>query len=584
MNHGEKLSALRAVLKTEGVDGFLIPRADEYQGEYVPASADRMRWISGFKGSAGMVVVLADKAAVMSDGRYTIQLRQQVDPGLFETVDYTKVPAGEWILNNIQGGAVIGYDPRLHTPREIRTLADKGIALKPLAGNPLDAVWKDRPPAPGEKVELFPLAFAGVSAKDKLDQVAAALKAKKLDAAIITLPDSIAWMLNIRSHDIPHIPVALSYAILRADATLDWFIEDGRVDAAVRASFGNRVSIVPPQEIEGAMAQLSGKKVLVDERRTSVWFSDFLHAQGATIIDEKDPSIPLKARKNETERQAMRNAHIRDGVAVSRFLHWLSDNAIGRSEIEIEQKLAEFRSAAKEYRDSSFDTIAGFGANGAIVHYRATEETAQVLRKGGLLLLDSGAQYADGTTDITRTVAIGRPTAETIERFTLVLKAHIAVATARFPQGTTGAQIDALARAPLWQHNLDYAHGTGHGVGCYLSVHEEAASLSPRGHDAIEEGMILSNEPGFYKEGAYGIRIENLVLARHDGTCEATGRQMLSFETITFVPMDKNLIDFALLSGEEQNWLAQYHKKVFSRLEPYLEDGEKEWLRAACAV
>lgn len=582
MTHAQKLSDLRAILQSEQVDGFLIPRADEYQGEYVPESADRLRWISGFTGSAGIAIVLKDKAVVMSDGRYTIQLKQQVDPALFETEDSTKVLPSEWILQSVKEGAVIGYDPRLHTPREIKALKDKGLRVKALAANPLDAVWKDRPRAPSAKVELFPLSSAGIAAKDKLDQVANTLQEKHLEAAIISLPDSIAWMLNIRSSDIPHIPVALSYAIAYANGTLDWFIDGARVGEDVQKSFGNRVSIRPPEEMEDSISALKGKRILVDERRTSVWFTGLLSKYGVEWVDQKDPSIILKARKNEAERQAMRNAHIRDGVAVTKFLKWLSVNGVGKTEIEIERKLEEYRKAAPEYRDSSFDTIAGFGSNGAIVHYRATPQTAKTLEKGNMLLLDSGAQYSDGTTDITRTVAIGAPTQEMKERFTLVLKAHIAVATARFPVGTTGAQIDALARAPLWKHHLDYAHGTGHGVGCYLSVHEEAASLSPRGADPVEEGMIISNEPGYYKEGEYGIRIENLVLAVDDGVCDATGKKMLAFETITFVPIDINLIEFRLLNTDEQKWLASYHEKVFSKLEKSLDRETKDWLQAQC--
>lgn len=580
MTHAQRLSDLRAVLKSEKVDGFLIPRADEYQGEYVPASADRMRWISGFTGSAGIVIVLTDKAVVMSDGRYTIQLKQQIDPKLFETADYTQTPVSEWILKNAKPGAVIGYDPKLHTPREIRTLTEKGLVLKALGMNPLDTVWKDRPAAPSAKVESFPISSAGIGSQEKLDKIAGELIAGKLDAAIITLPDSIAWILNIRSNDIPHIPVALSYAIVRADGTIDWFIDGHRVDEKVRSSFGNRVSIVPPEDIGKSVAALKGKKVLVDERRTSVWFTDLLKRHSVQWVDQKDPSIILKARKNEAERQSMRNAHIRDGAAITKFLHWLSQNGIGKTEIDVEKRLEEFRREAPEYRDSSFDTIAGFGSNGAIVHYRATKETAKTLEEGNLLLLDSGAQYSDGTTDITRTIAIGKPTQEMKERFTLVLKAHIAVAAARFPVGTTGAQIDALARAPLWQHNLDYAHGTGHGVGCYLSVHEEAASISPRGADPLEEGMILSNEPGYYKENEYGIRIENLVLVVKDGVCEATGKDMLAFETLTYAPIDLKLVEFPLLTNEEANFLANYHEKVFDKLKDALDAKTKDWLRA----
>jgi Xaa-Pro aminopeptidase len=577
----EKLSALRTVLAKEGVDGFIIPRADEYQGEYVSDSANRLHWISGFTGSAGVSIVLKNKAAVLSDGRYTIQLKQQIDAGLFETGDSTVTSAADWMAANAGKDFTLGYDPRLHTPREIKIFEDKGLTLKPLAVNPVDSIWEDRPPTPSAKVELFPMASAGVSAQDKLDQAAEQVRAKKCDAAILALPDSIAWLLNVRSNDIPHIPVALSYAIVRADGTLDWFIDEKRVPEAVRTTFGNRVMILPPDYIGQSLKALAGKKVLVDGRRTSVWFTENLKKHGAEIVDAKDPVIALKARKNKAEQESMRRAHVRDGVALVKFLKWFSKEAVREmlTEMDVEAKLEEFRREAPEYRDSSFDTIAGFGPNGAIVHYRATEETNARIERWNMLLLDSGAQYSDGTTDITRTIAVGEPTPEMKEHFTLVLKGHIAVATARFPQGTTGAQIDALARAPLWQRNLDYAHGTGHGVGCYLSVHEEAASLSTRGYDPIEAGMIISNEPGFYKEGAYGIRIENLLLVHEDGVCEATGKPMLAFETLTFAPIDKSLVVAEMLSPDEQFWLANYHKQVLAELSPYLDPAMAEWLR-----
>ncbi len=578
--YAKKLADLRAVLEKEGVDGFIVPRADEYQGEYVPAAADRLRWLTGFTGSAGLAIILKDKAIVMSDGRYTIQLRQEIAPELFETADSTKMVPGEWIAANA-AGKVIGYDPRLHTPREIKALADKGIAVKPLAHNAVDVIWDDRPAAPSAPVSAFPISSAGLSVQDKLDQVAGILKEKKLDGALIALPDSIAWLLNIRSSDIPHIPVALSYALAHGNGTLDWFIAKDRVGDEVLKTFGNRVSIHAPSDLPAAIANLRGRKILADERRTAVWFTDFMQRSGIDLVDLKDPVIALKARKNEAEKQSMRRAHIRDGVAMVRFLKWLSEEA-GKeklTEMDVEAKLQSFRAMAPEYRDSSFDTIAGYGPNGAIVHYRATGKTNLTLKKGSLLLLDSGAQYADGTTDITRTIALGKPDSEMRRNFTLVLKAHIAVATARFPQGTTGAQIDALARAPLWQHNLDYAHGTGHGVGCYLSVHEEAASISPRGHDALEEGMILSNEPGYYKEGAYGIRIENLLLVKADGVCQATGKPMLAFETLTFAPMDLSLVDKKLLSPMESHWLTTYHRQVFDMLSPFLDTKERAWLK-----
>jgi Xaa-Pro aminopeptidase len=417
--------------------------------------------------------------------------------------------------------------------------------------------------------------------QDKLDQVAEALRANKCDAAILALPDSIAWLLNIRSNDIPHIPVALSYAVVRDNATMDWFIDEGRVPGEVRASFGNRVMILPPDDLERSLGGLAGKNILVDERRTAVWFTETLKANGARVVDLKDPVIALKARKNRAEQESMRAAHIRDGVAMVKFLKWFSKESVKETltEIDAERKLEEFRREAPEYRDSSFDTIAGFGANGAIVHYRASEKTNARIERWNMLLLDSGAQYADGTTDITRTIAVGEPTQEMKENFTLVLKGHIAVAAARFPLGTTGAQIDTLARVPLWQRGVDYAHGTGHGVGCYLSVHEEAASISSRGQDAIEPGMILSNEPGYYKEGEYGIRIENLLLAYEDGQCESTGKPMVAFETLTFAPIDKRLVVSELLTPDEQFWLANYHKQVFAKLSPYLDPATLDWLR-----
>ena len=581
LSHGDRLEALRSVLRSEKIDAFLVPRADEYQGEYVPASADRLRWISGFTGSAGIAIVARDCAAVLSDGRYTIQLKQQLDPSLFETGDSTKLSAADWLLSRIGAGAVVGYDPRLHTAREVKTFVDKGLVMKPLAENAVDRIWADRPDPPGSKVQIFPLSFAGSDAQEKLDRMGSALQKAGMDTAVLSLPDSIAWLLNIRGEDIPHIPVALSYALAHADGTLDWFIDRGRVEQDVAASFGNRVSLHDPAYLPQAIESLKGRKVLVDGRRSSIWFTERLEKAGAHVSDQKDPVIAMKARKNGAEKQAMRNAHIRDGVAVTLFLKWLSEQeGEGLSELDVERKLEEFRRRAPEYRDSSFDTIAGYGPNGAIVHYRATQETSLRLQPGNLLLLDSGAQYSDGTTDITRTVAIGQPTEEMMRHYTLVLKGHIAVSMARFPAGTTGAQVDTFARAPLWQNGLDYAHGTGHGVGCYLSVHEEAASLSPRGADAIEEGMILSNEPGYYQEGAYGIRIENLILAHEAGVCESTGKTMLAFETLTFAPYDQRLIVKGMLTRDETRWLDDYHALLIEKVGSLLGPAEKAWLES----
>lgn len=580
LSQAQKLSALRSLMKEEGVQGFIIPRADEYQGEYVPDCANRLFYVSGFTGSAGTCVVMDDRACVFSDGRYTIQLKQQVDGALFDTQDSTKMPVSQWLLENANG-KVVGYDSKLLTPREVKLFSDKGVLLRPVSRNLIDAIWQDRPSVPSSAVELFPMDYAGVSAPDKMDKIAAVIRAKGATAAIITLPDSIAWMLNIRSNDIPHIPVALSYAIAHDNGMVDWFIDGTRVSGEIQKSFGNRVSIHPPQSLEKILAGFSGKDVLIDGRRTSQWFFDVMGRKGVNVIDDKDPIIAMKAIKNEAEQKAMRAAHVRDGVAVTKFLKWFDENA-GKTpltEMDVEEKLEEFRRAGGGYKDSSFDTIAGFGSNGAIVHYRATSKTNKTIEGGNLLLLDSGAQYGDGTTDITRTMAVGTPSDDMRKHYTLVLKGHIAISMAKFPYGTTGAQIDALARAPLWQHDLDYAHGTGHGVGCYLSVHEEATSFSPRGVEPVEAGMILSNEPGYYREGMYGIRIENLVLAHENGVCADTGKTMLAFETLTLAPYDRNLIVWEMLSAQEQAWVNAYHVRAFETLSPFLDGDEKAWLK-----
>lgn len=580
LSQAQKLSALRSLMKEEGVQGFIIPRADEYQGEYVPDCANRLFYVSGFTGSAGTCVVMDDRACVFSDGRYTIQLKQQVDGALFDTQDSTKMPVSQWLLENANG-KVVGYDSKLLTPREVKLFSDKGVLLRPVSRNLIDAIWQDRPSVPSSAVELFPMDYAGVSAPDKMDKIAAVIRAKGATAAIITLPDSIAWMLNIRSNDIPHIPVALSYAIAHDNGMVDWFIDGTRVSGEIQKSFGNRVSIHPPQSLEKILAGFSGKDVLIDGRRTSQWFFDVMGREGVNVIDDKDPIIAMKAIKNEAEQKAMRAAHVRDGVAVTKFLKWFDENA-GKTpltEMDVEEKLEEFRRAGGGYKDSSFDTIAGFGSNGAIVHYRATSKTNKTIEGGNLLLLDSGAQYGDGTTDITRTMAVGTPSDDMRKHYTLVLKGHIAISMTKFPYGTTGAQIDALARAPLWQHDLDYAHGTGHGVGCYLSVHEEATSFSPRGVEPVEAGMILSNEPGYYREGMYGIRIENLVLAHENGVCADTGKTMLAFETLTLAPYDRNLIVWEMLSAQEQAWVIAYHVRAFETLSPFLDGDEKAWLK-----
>ena len=584
----EKLASLRDQIKKEGVDGFLIPRADEFQGEYVPPSANRLAWLTGFTGSAGAAAVLSKKAFVISDGRYTIQIKQQVDGKYFETGDSNDTSLEKWIGANAQSGARIGYDPRLHTPSQIaaleKNLKEKNIALVPVNVNLLDAVWHDRPAFPSGMAEIYPEEYAGRSAAEKREQIAQGLRESGAKAAVLTMPDSIAWLLNIRGSDVPHNPFVLSYAIVADNGDVDWFVDPAKIPAEMAAHLGNRVRVCKTKELEGALAALSGHTVQLDHTRASVWFKNTLERAGAKVADKKDPCIDLKACKTPAEQKAITQAHVRDGVAVVKFLKWLDDEAPkGKlTEIGVEKKLLEFRKAAGGLRDTSFDTIAGWAGNGAIVHYRATPETDKIIAPPGILLVDSGGQYLEGTTDITRTVAVGKPTAEMVENNTRVLRGHIAVARMRFPDGLTGEQLDIVARAPLWDVGRDYAHGTGHGVGAYLSVHEAGVGISFRANSKFKPGMLVSNEPGYYKESAYGIRIENLIFVREDGKSEA-GKPMMRFETVTLAPIDRRLIDADMLTSDELSWLNDYHARVYKTLLPKLDAAEKKWLAQATA-
>ena len=582
MDTAHKINGLRLNLKKYGVDGLIIPHADEYQNEFIPPNAERLAWLTGFTGSAGYALVLEDRAYALSDGRYTIQLKSQIDAAVFEAADSTKMAMADFIASQTTQGQTIGYDPKVFTLRQIQSvenkLKDKGVSLKALKSNPVDDIWVDRPSVPMDQVQIFSEEYAGKASAEKRLSISQYLRDLNVKAAVITLPDSIAWLLNIRGSDVSHNPVALSTAILHDDGQLQWFIEAPKVGADVLRHIGNTVEIFAPGEFEAKIALLKGSSVLADPQRSAKYFFDLLATNDIKIREEKDPCILPKAIKTDAEQEAMISAHVRDGAAVTKFLYWLSTNAQGKTEVEIADKLAEFRRADPLYRDSSFDTICGWAANGAIVHYRAEEKTAATINGFGLLLIDSGGQYADGTTDITRTVAVGTPTAEMINRFTLVLKGHIALASAQFPQGTTGAQLDTLARQSLWRAGLDYAHGTGHGVGCYLSVHEEAASISPRGHDPVLPGMIISNEPGYYKEGGYGIRIENLILCLATGEKLEDGRSLLCFGTLTLAPMDMSLVDLTLLTDHERKWLNEYHGRVRDILAPMLSAEENAWL------
>ena len=588
----QRLAALRAELKRRGLDGFIVPRADEHQGEYVPRAAQRLAWLTGFTGSAGWAVVLADKAAIFIDGRYTLQVRQQVDVSLYAPVDYPATTPDAWLAENLASGARFGFDPWLHGLSEAERLTaactKSGATLVPVEGNPVDAVWTTRPPPPLSPVIPQPVELAGESSEDKRARIAKVVADKGADAVLLSQPDSIAWLLNVRGGDVPRTPFPLSFALLRKDTGVDLFIDQRKLPAATRAHLGNGVAVQRPEALAGALEALGrdGRTVWLDPQTAPRWALDRL-ASGAggepKLVRDMDPVALPKACKNEVELAGVRAAHRRDGAALSRYLHWLANEAPKgeTDEIAASDKLQALREATGSIRDLSFDTISGAGANGAIVHYRASPRSARKLRRGELYLVDSGGQYRDGTTDVTRTVAIGEPSAEMKDRFTRVLKGHIALAMARFPAGTTGSQLDALARYHLWQAGLDYDHGTGHGVGSYLSVHEGPHRIS-KAHNAValRPGMIVSNEPGYYKTDAYGIRIENLVAVR-EAKIEGADRAYLEFETLTLAPIDRACIDVALLGAPERAWLDAYHARVREVVGAQLDGEARAWLEAA---
>ena len=584
-----RLAALRKELAKRGLAGFLVPRSDEHQGEYVPPRAERLAWLTGFSGSAGLAIVLADKAAIFVDGRYTLQVRAQSDTRLFEPLHSTEQPPEGWISAHLPKGGKLGYDPWLHTPSGLKHLGKAAIQaggeLVALPTNPLDAVWPDQPPAPIAPAIALDLRFAGRSSQDKRESLGHALAVEGIAAAVLAGPDSIAWLLNIRGADVPRTPFALGFAVLHRDGAVELFMDRRKFAPGLEAHLGNRVAVSPPEGFAATLDRLGRAKarVLIDPQTAPAWAFDRLRAAGAELAERDDPCLLPKARKNDVELAGARAAHRRDGLAVTRFLNWIAHEAPkGKvDELAAVAKLADFRRSGEFFRDFSFDTISGAGANGAIVHYRSTDETNRPLKQGELYLVDSGAQYFDGTTDITRTLAIGKPTAEMKDRFTRVLKGHIALAMARFPRGTTGSALDALARYALWQAGLDYDHGTGHGVGSFLSVHEGPQRISKTPNRvALEPGMIVSNEPGYYKTGAYGIRIENLVTVIEDPR-PGDERPMLAFETLTLAPIDRHLIDKKLLSAHEIDWLDAYHARVRGALSPQSDKETAAFLEAA---
>ena len=585
-----RLGALRGRLQEHGLAGFVIPRADEHQGEYVPVRAERLAWLTGFTGSAGTAVVLEGEAALFVDGRYTIQAPAEVDVSSFQILHLLDAPHADWAAARLDRNARLGYDPWLHTKSWVekteKVLGRAGVELVAVSPNPIDEIWIDQPPPPLSPVMAHEIEFAGQSAEDKSAQIGESLRKQGAVAAVLTAPDSIAWLFNIRGGDVPRTPLPLSFTIIHADGRSDLFVDGRKVTTDLRAHLGNRVSVHQPAELGDALDELSqaGGAVLADPSTAAAWIFERLSVSGTQVIRGADPCALPKACKNGTELDGVRAAHRRDGIALCRFLGWL-DRELGRAdltEIAAAEVLHDLRAEHELFRDLSFDTISAAGANAAIPHYRVTPESSRLLEPGTLYLVDSGAQYPDGTTDVTRTIAVGAPSAEMRTRFTLVLKGHIALATVQFPSGTTGSQIDVLARQYLWQAGLDFDHGTGHGVGCYLSVHEGPQRISKLPNTvALRPGMIVSNEPGYYQAGAYGIRIENLVAVRPAEPIPGAERQMMEFETLTLAPIDRTLIEVGLLTSDEIAWVDDFHARVRSEIAPLLSDDDRPWLEDA---
>jgi len=584
-----RLTGLRAAMAAAHVDGYLIPHGDEHQGEFIAPYAERLKWLTGFAGSAGSAVVLANRAAIFVDGRYTLQVRDQVDGALYEYRHMIDAPAHAWLAENLKRGQKLGFDPRLHTPGGLARIEDAcakaGASLAPLSDNLIDRVWTDRPPRPTAPAMVYPDKFAGRTSAEKRALIAQVVKGEGLDAFFVSALDSIAWLFNIRGGDVEFSPLVIGYALLFTDGTATLFMDPAKITPDVTAHLGADVKLAPYDGLDHELSLLDKAVATIgmDRDTGSRWAYDRFIASHKVKITA-DPVTALKARKHPVELQGVRDAHVRDGAALTRFLAWLAKEGPKGTltEVTAADKLESIRRENNLCRGLSFATIAGAGANGAIVHYRAQPETAARIAPDMVMLIDSGGQYLDGTTDVTRTVAIGKATAEQKHRFTLVLKGHIALAMARFVKGTTGSQLDALARHALWQEGLDYDHGTGHGVGTYLGVHEGPHRISKVGNAvALEPGMVVSNEPGYYKTGAYGIRIESLVAVREAASPAGAEKPLLEFETITLAPIDVNMIEPGLLSAGEAAWLDAYHARVRETVGPLVDAETKAWLDGA---
>ncbi len=586
----ENLPKLRAELAKLSLDGFYVPHEDEFQNEYLPDANERLAWVSGFTGSFGSALILADRAALFIDGRYTIQAADQTDHDLFERVAVPDPGPFGWLSQQSLSGQTIGYDPALMTPNDVdafEAAARKaGASISAVEVNPIDSAWQDRPAQPMAAVTPHQIEFSGQPSNEKRAQIARELKDSGADAVVITSPASIAWLFNIRGGDVACSPLALARAIVRDDGSAALFLDPEKETSGLREHLGNEVSIEPMSALEPALQGLSGQTISLDPALASAWFFQKVKHAGATILRQQDPVMLPKSRKNATELAGTAAAHRRDGAAVTRFLHWLDTEAQNgtMTEIDAALKLLDFRTVDPAMKDMSFETISGAGPNGALPHYRVSSASNRPLERGSLYLVDSGGQYPDGTTDITRTVAIGAPSADMRRHYTLVLKGHIAMDRVRFPEGTTGTHLDTLARHALWQAGLDYDHGTGHGVGVYLGVHEGPQRIAKAWNATpLMPGMIVSNEPGFYKEGAYGIRIENLQYVTPPEAIEGGDRPMLGFECLTFAPLARALIDADLLSPEERDWVDDYHQRVMAEIGDLVDGEAADWLETACA-
>jgi Xaa-Pro aminopeptidase len=582
-----RVAALRAELKRRGLDGFVVPRADRQQNEYLPASEERFAWLTGFSGSAGAAIVLAERAALFVDGRYTVQAAAQADPKVFSIEHLVDNPPEQWLEQNLKSGTKVGYDPWLHTSDSAEKLkkvcATAGAKLVAVDTNPIDALWTDRPAPPSGPVTLRDIMLAGESVADKLKRVHAELGKLHADVLVVSDPQNVAWAFNIRGSDVAHTPLALAFALIAREGRPALYVDGAKLDKKTRHALEELADVRAPDDLTRDLAVMKDKTVRLDQASAADALSRLVAESGGKLSRGADPIALMKATKNQAEIAGMKAAHIRDGVAMVRFLAWLDAQApSGKlTEIGAVEALESFRRDNGLLKDISFPTIAGSGPNGAIVHYRVTQKSNRTIGTNELFLIDSGAQYEDGTTDITRTVAVGTPSDEMRDRFTRVLKGHIAIASAVFPDGASGAQLDPLARTALWQAGLDFDHGTGHGVGSYLSVHEGPARISKLGTIALKRGMILSNEPGYYKAGAYGIRIENLVLVVAAVAPEGAEKPLNAFETLTVAPIDRRLILERMLTAKERNWVDSYHAWVLEVLAPLVDAPTGKWLAAA---